>query len=489
MKSSRPRFLEGMWPQGNMSKRTKRLNNCGFSAHCEECQNFLECVDWEQFVLKHGFKKRYAHFDRRTSLNDFKTRAKVLNSKWVARHAFWPFIFYKQDLTKYKKGEGRKYKIREIRYCSHIDRCIYQRYSFLLNRSFNNYASSHELDESVIAYRTNSGRSNIDYANQAFDFIERCEQCYVIVSDFSNFFDRIDHEKLKKALCNLLKVDCLPADYYAVFKSLTRYSSWEWDSLLEIAGFAGQHEARKKANDQETIITREAFGSNVKRCANRNDSGFGIPQGSPLSAVLSNVYMIDFDQAMISEVKKSQGLYFRYCDDLLIVLPFDKTNDSQVWKKANELQKLLFCNQYAQINEDKTEVLRFDRRSEKVEVSRFERETGHFQTGGQLDYLGFVYDGERRYLRRRSISKYYRRMYSKVKNVHGNNSYENIYGTYSNLSWKIKGRPSYIDYARRAKHEVGLVDPQLDSLIKHNREKIGKARKNSRNDEGLNSKT
>lgn len=82
MKSSRPRFLEGMWPQGNMSKRTKRLNNCGFSAHCEECQNFLECVDWEQFVLKHGFKKRYAHFDRRTSLNDFKTRAKVLNSKW-----------------------------------------------------------------------------------------------------------------------------------------------------------------------------------------------------------------------------------------------------------------------------------------------------------------------------------------------------------------------------------------------------------------------
>lgn len=68
-------------------------------------------------------------------------------------------------------------------------------------------------------------------------------------------------------------------------------------------------------------------------------------------------------------------------------------------------------------------------------------------------------------------------MYSKVKNVHGNNSYENIYGTYSNLSWKIKGRPSYIDYARRAKHEVGLVDPQLDSLIKHNREKIGKTKR------------
>lgn len=235
----------------------------------------------------------------------------------------------------------------------------------------------------MIAYRTNSGRSNIDYANQAFDFIEQCEQCYAIVSDFSNFFDRIDHEKLKKALCNLLKVDCLPADYYAVFKSLTRYSSWEWDSLLEIAGFAGQNEARKKENNQETIITREAFRSNAKLCAKRNDSGFGIPQGSPLSAVLSNVYMIDFDQTMISEVKKSQGLYFRYCDDLLIVLPFDKTNDSQIWKKANELQKLLFCNQYAQINEDKTEVLRFSRHLGKTEVLRFERKVEQFQAGGK----------------------------------------------------------------------------------------------------------
>lgn len=477
MKSSRPRFLEGMWPQESMSKTIKHLNNCSLPIRCDECLNCSECSDWERFVAKHGFMKRYAHFDKRTSLKNPETRAKVMDPEWVVHHAFWPFIFYEQDLTKYNKCEGRKQKTREIRYCAHIDRCIYQRYSFLLNRTFNDYAASHELDESVIAYRTNSGRNNTDYAKQAFNFIDQCGQCYVIVSDFSNFFDRINHEKLKKSLCNLLKLDYLPADYYAVFKSLTRYSSWEWNSLLEIAGFAGQKGARKKANSQETIITREAFRSNVKHCAKRNDSGFGIPQGSPLSAVLSNVYMIDFDRTMISEVKNSQGLYFRYCDDLLIVLPFDKASESKVWKRAKELQKLLFCNQYAQINEEKTEVLRFSRHLGKTEVLRFERKVEQFQPGGKLDYLGFVYDGECRYLRRKSIGKYYRRMYSKVKNVYGDNSYENVYGTYSDLSWKIKGRSSYIDYARRAKREVGLTDPQLDSLIKHNREKIGKTKR------------
>jgi len=45
----------------------------------------------------------------------------------------------------------------------------------------------------------------------------------------------------------------------------------------------------------------------------------GIPQGSPMSAVLSNIYMIDFDKRLNQLAIQKGFLYKRYCDDILIV--------------------------------------------------------------------------------------------------------------------------------------------------------------------------
>ena len=42
-------------------------------------------------------------------------------------------------------------KIRELYYCSHLDRCVYQRYAFLLNYWYNIWASKNDIDDVAIA--------------------------------------------------------------------------------------------------------------------------------------------------------------------------------------------------------------------------------------------------------------------------------------------------------------------------------------------------
>ena len=45
---------------------------------------------------------------------------------------------------------------------------------------------------------------------------------------------------------------------------------------------------------------------------------YGIPQGSPMSAILSNIYMLDFDKYCCELANNFGGIYRRYCDDKFI---------------------------------------------------------------------------------------------------------------------------------------------------------------------------
>src|SRR5690606_13844326 len=74
------------------------------------------------------------------------------------------------------------------------------------------------------------------------------------------------------------------------------------------------------------ICTSEQFRNQVRATGMvvTNKEGCGIPQGSPISALLSNIYMIGFDAAMQAYATKQGGSYRRYCDDILLVLPQSK---------------------------------------------------------------------------------------------------------------------------------------------------------------------
>jgi hypothetical protein len=50
----------------------------------------------------------------------------------------------------------------------------------------------------------------------------------------------------------------------------------------------------------------------------RNPNLYGIPQGTPISSALSNLYMIDVDMAMSAICRARGALYQRYSDDILV---------------------------------------------------------------------------------------------------------------------------------------------------------------------------
>lgn len=183
----------------------KKSNCCPSRLPCEVCQSCASCKKWADYVSRHRAGKRYAHLDERTSLGDYRTRSKVSNPSWVAKHGFMPLISYEIKRSKFsRKGRNAERKVKSpriIRYCSHMDRCIYQRYAFLLGEAHDCYAIEAGIDGSAIAYRSGKAKSTIDYAKSAFDFLVSAGECVVLVADFESFFENVDHKVLKRALC------------------------------------------------------------------------------------------------------------------------------------------------------------------------------------------------------------------------------------------------------------------------------------------------
>lgn len=153
--------------------------------------------------------------------------------------------------------------------------------------------------------------NNIDIFKQAVDFIKKHQPCYIMIGDFTDFFGKIDHQYLKKRLCDLLGVKRLDTDYYAVFKSITKYSTWDLkDTRVN----------RKKLNSKNRILPLSVFKANHSHIR-RHNSNQGIPQGSSISACFANIYMFEIDKEINDLVKTYGGIYRRYSDDFIIILP------------------------------------------------------------------------------------------------------------------------------------------------------------------------
>jgi hypothetical protein len=343
-------------------------------------------------------RKGYLHFDYPISDTPEafrKVERYITSAQNVAQHSFYPFIDYKISSRKVTRNEDGKLvpksKERPIAYASHLDSQIYGYYSKLLEKHYETEIRKRGIDDSVLAFRS-LRMSNIDFAKQAFDRIREFGECGVVALDITGFFNNLDHDILKRIWCELLSEDCLPKDHYNVFKSITKFSQVSKDEVYKQFNISKNN----PRDGRKRICTAKEFRDQVRKnglISGNPKKNKGIPQGSAISALLSNVYMLGFDERISEVVSEINGVYFRYCDDMLFIVPpeFTAGIEQQVMEEITELK--------LDINPDKTEIREF-----RASMS------GGTVSNKPLQYLGFTFDGQQILIRSAALARYSERM-------------------------------------------------------------------------------
>jgi RNA-directed DNA polymerase len=427
-------------------------------------------------------KRRYPHFDPKINFenNISRLRSYLGHTSNVASHAFYPFI--KSDIItpRYKKtdkvdGKGKSIRVidnktRPIAYAAHFDAYIYSWYSTLLTSRYERKIQKWGIHDNVLAY-LEKDKSNIEFAHEVFEYVRNKGECVVLAFDISSFFDGLDHEHLKKMWGRVLNKSKLPDDHYAIFKSLTNYSfvqkehledlfpeafSKKYSGMIKSFGPSVNREGNRICNPDEfrsqvrgaKLIEPNPFFNKVCKSP-RYGFKCGIPQGSPISACLSNIYMIEFDLAINKWVGELGGLYRRYCDDIVVVVNIPDFNTA----KEGVLAEIV--NYHLEINEKKTETTYF--KLDSAKKLRGHCSDSILSKQRTLQYLGFEFNGQDAYIRSSSMSRYYRNMTARIrenlKAAGGKNAIGTVVFKKTLLSrYTQKGKRNFISYAERAKN-------------------------------------
>ena len=376
------------------------------------------------------FKARlYPHFDHAIS-KPYEATALVNDPQKVASHSFHPFLEYNlknrkfaAHLEKLQNLECGKdisdfdvNKLRSIKYAAHSDAQIFSYYRFLLSQQYEQRLHQLGLNDNIIAYRkipvlygSEKGKCNIHFAKESFDEIVKKKNVVAITLDISQFFESLDHCFLEEKWCKLLEQNKLPTGHEAVFKAITNYSivnrteCYEKLDLIEIKKgkrcfkhcpiFIGKH--KKMLCSKEEYRRLIVANGLVKK----NEYGGklipqGIPQGSPMSDILANLYMIDFDLEMKKLEVQYNAYYRRYSDDILwICSPEYADTIEQITKDVILRQG----QETLTINDKKTTMTFFKKSGETLTYE-----------GDKFSYLGFTFDGKKALYRDATMSNYKR---------------------------------------------------------------------------------
>lgn len=164
------------------------------------------------------------------------------------------------------------------------------------------FFSSYEVNKSAMAYVKGKTSPLLKNAQSHNEYI------FTVHYDFSNFFYSIKAD------------DCLPS-----IKDKFGFTMKDIEAIQNICFF--------KVNNTSTLTI-----------------------GSPTSPILSNIYMIEFDEYLENFAKKQGASYTRYSDDIL----FSSNNRKTILQFKTELDYILSCKQYNNliINRFKTKLFK-----------------------------------------------------------------------------------------------------------------------------------
>lgn len=307
----------------------------------------------------------YLHFDGRVGVKRVDGSVKtdpayrlLASRELVPSHPFLPFLREDQRVRKFRskalqtsEGNERPHdkrfstiKNRPIMYASHLDACVYSLYSHSLGVSYEQLVSRSKLSNNVLAYRpvpllgTGRNKSNIDFAKELYEKIKNFDgDTGILLLDISGFFDNLNHRRLYEKWCRTLDEETLSADHNAIYKNITSFRYVFTSEAYKALGL-DKKALEKLRQDRKAVLCNPAdFNSKIKKkkLIHKNKSGRGIPQGSPMSGLLANIYMIDFDIKVKSLVESMGGHYARYSDDIAILI--DPHNLTIVYKAIQAL--------------------------------------------------------------------------------------------------------------------------------------------------------
>ena len=346
-----------------------------------------------------------------------------------------------------------------------------------MNTLYNERVRKDGTSAAAVAYRTDLHENNIHFSKRAFDFIKANAPVYVMIGDFTGFFDNLNHVYLKQQWCSLLGVERLPADHFAVFKNITSYSTMELTDLLRLNGLEDTKSGRKKLNEMLRVLTPEQLKKN-RSLIQRHEEPYGIPQGSPISGILANMYMLEIDKQINDVVRELDGMYIRYSDDFMVVLP-DKS-DVDAAKELNRIADMVKQAPNLTLEPDKTQYFHIENGAVTNCGKAFHEKAD--TSSRTINFLGFSFDGQKIRIRSKTVSKYYYRMYRKARNIAKMGGYtpdgkritgKNLYMTYSRKG-AGKGSGNFLTYVDRAATEYGPSEPIKRDTRRH-MQKIRKA--------------
>ena len=471
-------------------------------------------TDWLKF-------KKYPHIGEPLTEKDRTWVVRyVTNSQNISTHKFTPLLHrvitqrkFRPESPVSKNGSGKRNrtvkvpKKRHIFYASHLDSIIYSYYNSILATAYEKYLSDKGYKNVAVAYRkipkddTCSGnKCNIEFAYDAFRFIldNKSRELSVIVADVTSFFDNLDHKLLHQQWKKVLGVSNLPADQDKRFKNLVNYTCVDVIDLFE--RFKDRIIVERfKPNDTSCKELKRKKISRIKNMRHENAVAFcdkteffrtatdlikadkpyasttreklgkvarkGIPQGTPISATLANIYMIDFDDAIHKEASSRGAYYQRYSDDLIIIC--DRADEKHFYdliiRDIDTITQL-------EIQAGKTHIYRYDENCNGNLVGGILMEDGNVSPNKQLEYLGFAFDGTKVRVKTSGFSKFYRKMkrafkrgafFAKKPHIPSNKLFEGrLYKRFTHLGAKrrLKWKPdssSPSGFKRTTKYDWG----------------------------------
>jgi hypothetical protein len=416
--------------------------------------------------------------------------AYVTDKAKVSTHAFSPFIHRNITVRKFRREichDGTRSslrkpskKSRDIYYSNHIDSNIYSYYTSLIQGQYEKILSNSGLSECVTAYRqiklestnpNSRNKCNIDFANDVFSHIRiQNEDLVAIAFDIKSFFDNLDHKYLKRAWRYIMDTGAdLPCDHYNVFRNITKFSFVRENKIFNLfqsrilvsrsTGLKQKSIKRKKylRNKGATAYCRKEGVAELREHGLINANKFvanqhskklrtnGIPQGSPISATLANVYMFWFDQRANEMINQLGGIYRRYSDDMVVIC--DPKDEQKIIDFF--MDEIKGC--HLEIQSAKTQIfhLKYDIVQNRHFCFEKNINTQRLTANRNFEYLGFQFDGYFTLLKNSSLASYYRKMKKSIKRGKFHAKYNRTYAKGKLFMNRLYKRFTYLGSSRR----------------------------------------